>query len=113
MTKCDPHKWPDPNEVWMKIRSEALRESEKEPLLRSYIYSTILHHSCLDDVLLFHLASKLGGSTFDDRSWMKIISDALEDDEAILKAACADIKAVCDRDPECDGPAVSLLFFKG
>jgi serine O-acetyltransferase len=102
-----------PAEIWATMRGEATREAEHDPMLAGYLYSTILHHANLKDALLFHLASKLAGKTFDDRCWMKILGDALEQDPAIIEAVCYDLVAVKERDPACRGLAASMLFFKG
>jgi serine O-acetyltransferase len=45
--------------IWARIRREAQEGIQKEPLLASFLSSTILSHKTLEDVLSFHLAGKL------------------------------------------------------
>jgi serine O-acetyltransferase len=99
--------------IWRAIREEVKQESEREPILASFLHVTVLRHRTLEDVLSFHLSSKLGSSTMDERSLMELIAEALADDSRIGKAARADIQAVCDRDPACQGFSIPLLYFKG
>ncbi len=102
-----------PEEMWGFIQNEATLELKKEPVLSTYLYSTIIHHKNLKDILLNHLASKLGGATLEDRSWMKIISDAMDADESIISSACCDLQAIIHRDPANTGYMSSLLYYKG
>lgn len=103
----------NPNDIWLTMRGEATREANQDPILAGYLYATILHHASFKDALLFHLASKLGGKTFDERCWMKILGDAIDQDESMIQSACYDLLAVKERDPACSGLASTMLFFKG
>ncbi len=102
-----------PHKLWQEIEKEAEQELENEPLLSSYIYSTVVYHQSFADVLMFHLASKLGGSTLADRNWMKIIADPMKDDPQIIESASIDLQVIAERDPACTGFVSSLLYFKG
>lgn len=102
-----------PQELWAEIEREAEQELENEPLLSTYIYSTVTYHKTFADVLMFHLASKLGGPTLADRNWMKIIADPFKDDPQIVESACIDLQVISERDPACTGYMTSLLYFKG
>ena len=53
------HRADDP--VWLAIREEVNREVDRESILASFLYATILKHDTLEDALSFHLAGKLGG----------------------------------------------------
>lgn len=47
------------SQVWFSMRKEARAAAEKEPLLVSFIYSTILNQRTLEDAVAFHLANKV------------------------------------------------------
>ena len=49
--------------VWDRIRKETEAEVAKEPILASFLYSTILNHSKLEAALSFHLAHMLDSAT--------------------------------------------------
>ncbi len=103
----------NPDKLWLEIEREAEQELENEPLLSTYIFSTVTYHKTFADVLMFHLASKLGGTTLADRNWMKIIADPLREDPKIVESACIDLQVISERDPACTGYVASLLYFKG
>lgn len=42
------------------MRQEAKAAAEKEPLLVSFVYSTILNQKTLEAAVAFHLANKVG-----------------------------------------------------
>lgn len=46
-------------QVWLSMRKEAKAAAEKEPLLVSFIYSTILNQKTLEAAVAFHLANKV------------------------------------------------------
>jgi len=99
--------------IWNAILSEVKDEAQREPILASFLHVTVLRHKTLEDVLNFHLSSKLGSLTMDERSMMELIAEALTDDSQIGRAARADLQAIRDRDPACPGFSVPLLYFKG
>lgn len=46
-------------QVWISMRQEAKAAAEKEPLLVSFVYSTILNQKTLEAAVAFHLANKV------------------------------------------------------
>lgn len=102
-----------PDHLWHAIRDEVTTSAASEPMLASFLHMTVLRHKSFDDVLAFHLSSKLASATMDARALMELISEALQADPQIAIAARADIQAVRDRDPACKAFSTPLLFFKG
>ena len=100
-------------EVWLRMRSEATRKVEEEPILGSYFYATILNHSSFGDAVSFRLASKLDNPMIPTMLIRDVIAEAIVSDPTILDAACQDILAVYDRDPACKDLSSPFLFFKG
>ena len=45
--------------VWQSILKDVSQEAKKEAILASFLHSTVLKHSSLEDALSFHIASKL------------------------------------------------------
>lgn len=99
--------------LWNRIREEAARDAEREPLLASFLYSVVLNHQRFEDALSFILASKLGSATLTAVSLRDLMDRAFAADPAIGEAARADIEAVMSRDPACLGYSIPLLYFKG
>lgn len=99
--------------VWTLLRKEALSEAQREPLLVSFLYSTILNHPSLESALAFHLANRLSSPSMISTQIMSLISEALESSETFRKYLRADIMAVRDRDPACTCLPDVFLHFKG
>ncbi|AXK38697.1 serine O-acetyltransferase [Crenobacter cavernae] len=104
---------PAPDPLWEAIRAEAADAARDEPLLASFLHMTVLRHGTLEDVLAFHLSSKLASPIMDARALMELFCEALADDGSIARAMRADIRACYDRDPACDAYSMPLLYFKG
>eukprot|EP00270_Netrium_digitus_P001909 TRINITY_DN1210_c0_g1_i3.p1 TRINITY_DN1210_c0_g1~~TRINITY_DN1210_c0_g1_i3.p1 ORF type:complete len:564 (+),score=87.89 TRINITY_DN1210_c0_g1_i3:3-1694(+) len=98
--------------VWAAIRSEARIEAEREPLLSSFLYASILAHSCFERSLGFVLANRLQNATLLATQLMDVFDDVLMT-ESIRLAIRADVQAVKDRDPSCHSYSCALLYFKG
>ncbi|KAG6543846.1 hypothetical protein Mapa_014686 [Marchantia paleacea] len=101
------------DEIWMAMRAEARSDSEQEPALASYLYSTILAHRSLERSLAFHLGNKLCSVTFLSTQLVSLIIDTIMEDGSIRDSIRADILAVKDRDPACVSYSQCLLNFKG
>ena len=103
----------DSDPLWAAILLQAQQAAEAEPLLASFLHMTVLRHQSLEDVLAFHLSSKLASAVMDARALMELFLEALTSEPAIIQGVRADIEACYQRDPACDGYATPLLFFKG
>mmetsp|Transcript_21892 Transcript_21892/g.46194 ORF Transcript_21892/g.46194 Transcript_21892/m.46194 type:complete len:520 (-) Transcript_21892:163-1722(-) len=99
--------------VWDLMRWEAYQEAQREPLLVSFLYSSILNHDSLESSLAFLLANKLSSAAMISTQVQSLILDALYKDRSIGRAIRADIMAVRDRDPACTCLPDVFLYFKG
>ena len=112
-----PHTVYDPSVsrdiIWDLMRWEAHQEAQREPLLVSFLYSSILNHDSLESSLAFLLANKLSSAAMISTQIQSLILDALTNDPSIGRAIRADIMAVRDRDPACTCLPDVLLYFKG
>mmetsp|Transcript_22180 Transcript_22180/g.33778 ORF Transcript_22180/g.33778 Transcript_22180/m.33778 type:complete len:520 (+) Transcript_22180:307-1866(+) len=99
--------------VWSLLRTEAKIEAQREPLLVSFLYSTILNHQTLESALAFHLANRLASASMDSIQVMNIILEALTKSPSFRRDLRADMIAVRDRDPACAALPDVFLHFKG
>lgn len=107
---CCPRRVRD---LWSQIREEAREQSEAEPALASFLYSTILSHDRLERAVAFVLSNKLGDQTLLPTQLFELFCELLDGDCRIVEAVRADIVAVRERDPACQTYAQCLLNFKG
>ncbi len=99
--------------IWEQIREEVEYQADTEPLLSSFLHTTVLKQDSLEAMLSLHLAQKLECSNFSGISWREVINEAFESDSYLGKAVRADLRAFCERDPACDRLSLPLLYLKG
>lgn len=99
--------------VWESIRSEAARQVAAEPMLASFLHATVLNHDRIEDAISFHLSGKLGAGTLSPMQLREVMDEAMRTDLSIAHSACADIRAVRERDPAVNCCLVPLLYLKG
>ena len=97
--------------IWEKLREEAKQDIETEPALASYLYSTILAHKGIEDVLAFVLANKLRNNVLLDSQLLELFRSQLNKHPDLGRKCLADMQAVFERDPACDRYlSVCLLY---
>ena len=99
--------------VWGRIRDEAERALENEPLLGGMFHSSVLHHRTLEQALAFRLSQKLASAELSEQILREIMDAAHAADPSLGEAARADIVATYERDPACNRFLKPLLYFKG
>jgi Serine acetyltransferase, N-terminal len=99
--------------VWELLRWEAYQEAQREPLLVSFLYSTILNHRSMESSLAFLLANRLSSPMLISTQLQSFILEALEASPTFRRAVRADMLAVRDRDPACTCLPDVFLYFKG
>ena len=103
----------DNDSIWLSIREETEQTVSKEPLLTSFLHSTILNHQSLECALSFHLAHKLDSPTASALLLREVFEQALKTDMNIGKAIRCDLRAVMERDSACHTYSIPFLYFKG
>ncbi len=101
------------SDLWQTICLITRQQAESEPVLASFLYTTILNHDSLEAALSFHLANKLDSPALPAMLLREVIEEALRKDPAIAQAVHADLLAVSERDSACCSLLTPLLYFKG
>jgi len=99
--------------VWTRIRREAEAVVRQEPELSSFIYSSVLHHDRLEQVVVHRIAERLDHPDVSGELIRQAYRDALEDVPTLGDAFRADIVATYDRDPATNRFIEPVLYFKG
>jgi serine O-acetyltransferase len=99
--------------VWTRIRREAEAVVRQEPELSSFIYSSVLHHDRLEQVVVHRIAERLDHGDVSGELIRQAYADALDDEPALGDAFRADIVATYDRDPATNRFIEPVLYFKG
>ncbi len=99
--------------IWDRIRGEAEDIARREPELATFIYTTVLNHTRLDDSIIHRVAERLDHSALSGDLIRQAFEDALRDEPDLGHAFRADLVAVYDRDPATSRFIDPLLYFKG
>lgn len=99
--------------VWETMQLEARDAAAEEPLLASFLFSTVLNHQTLSSALAFHLANKLSSTAMPSTMLMRLFMDAMRDIPGHSRTLHEDLLAVMERDPACTRLIDALLYFKG
>jgi serine O-acetyltransferase len=98
---------------WTQIHAEARREAEREPVLGSFLFASVLRHQKLEDALCVILASKLQTPDVSPILLRDLCNEALTEDVSIRASIRADLLAARTRDPAARGYALPFLYYKG
>jgi len=99
--------------VWTRIRREAEAVVRQEPELSSFIYSSVLHHDRLEQVVVHRIAERLDHPDVSGELIRQAYMDAIEHTPSLGDAFRADIVATYDRDPATNRFIEPVLYFKG
>ena len=98
---------------WDQIQVEARLEAEREPILASFLFATVLRHATLEDGLSVILAGKLATPELSALLLRDLMKDALTQDVPMRASIRADLLAARTRDPAARGYAQPFLYYKG
>lgn len=90
-----------------------LSQAEKEPILSSFLYASVLSHDCLEQALGFVLANRLEDPTLLATQLIDIFNDVMMNNKDICRSIRFDAQAFKDRDPACAQYSWALLYLKG
>ncbi|MFQ5627100.1 MAG: serine O-acetyltransferase [Methyloligellaceae bacterium] len=99
--------------AWTRLREEAEALCSKEPVLASFVYSTILNRKRLEETIAHRVAQRLGHSEVDAEQLYHTFEEVLDKTPELGEAFRADLAAVFDRDPACNRLIEPILYFKG
>ena len=99
--------------IWDRIRAEAEDIVQREPELGSFVFSTVLNHTRLEDSVVHRVAERLDHSALSGDLIRQAFDEALRDEPDLGNAFRADLVAVFDRDPATTRFIDPLLYFKG
>jgi serine O-acetyltransferase len=99
--------------VWSRLREDAAKAAQAEPILASHLHASVLQHRRLRDALSYHMAQKLAGTELNALQLREIFEDTLTQDARLESYAALDMQAVLERDPACRSLLQPFLHFKG
>lgn len=100
-------------DIWIELQDEARSDIEQEPILSSYYFGSVLSHKSLESALASHLSMKLSSLSLQSGTLFDIFMGVMVENQDIIEAVKADLRAVKERDPACTGYLQCFLNFKG
>lgn len=83
--------------TWNRIRQEATRDIEGEPMLSSFLFTSILSHESFGEALAFVLSNRIADETLLPTQLFSLFMTLERQHPEVLKGALADLQAVFDR----------------
>ena len=102
-----------PGELWLALRAEAARSSERETALHDFLELAVLRHRDFPEALAALLARKLAERSMPLERLEDIARAAFAEQPQIIAAAIADLAAIRSRDPAAGTPLTPFLYYKG
>ncbi|XP_015879237.1 serine acetyltransferase 1, chloroplastic-like [Ziziphus jujuba] len=101
------------DDLWLKIQEEAVADTQEDPLLHNYYFSSIFSYKTLETALANLLAMKLSNSSLSRNALFETFLSIFSEDHDVRRALRDDLKAAKERDPACISYVHCLLNFKG
>jgi Serine acetyltransferase, N-terminal len=83
--------------LWNRIRNEVSHEIDKEPVLSSFLFTSILSHSTFAEALAFILSNRISDQTLLPTQLFSLFTSLIHKQPHLLDCAVADLEAVYDR----------------
>src|SRR5262245_58283238 len=99
--------------VWARIRREAEVVVRQEPELSSFIYSSVLHHDRLEQVVVHRIAERLDHADVSGELIRQAYQDALDDTPGMGDMFRADVLATYAPHPATNRFSEPVLYYKG
>lgn len=99
--------------IWKTVRDEARAIVEHDPVLATFIHSTVLYQKRLEDAVIARIADRLHSRELPDDVVRQMFEAMLDDWPEWSNILRIDIAAVYDRDPACERYIEPILYFKG
>lgn len=93
----EPSADPCPEQLWKRIREEVTAEIAEEPVLSSFLFTSILSHSSFAEALAFILSNRIADQTLLPTQLFSLFMSLEASQPKLLEGAVADLEAVYDR----------------
>lgn len=107
------HQGLDLDPIWSAVRAEAHEIVDKDPVLATFIHTTILYRKRLEEAVIARIADRLHSRELPDEVVRQTFEAMLDDWPEWSNILRIDIAAVYDRDPACERYIEPVLYFKG
>ena len=99
--------------IWDMVKAEARVAADSDPVMATFLYSTVINHKSLEDAVIYRICERLDHADMPAvllRQTFEEMNGDNPDWSAIIRV---DIQAYYDRDPVCTRYIEPVLYFKG
>lgn len=99
--------------IWDTLRQEAEIAAAHDPVLGTFLYSTVINHKTLEDCVIYRISERLDHADIPSVILRQAFTEMLSDWPEWGTIIRVDIQAYFDRDPVCTRYIEPVLHFKG
>jgi serine O-acetyltransferase len=99
--------------IWDALKQEARTAAENDPVLGTFLYSTVINHRSLEDCVIYRISERLDHADIPSVILRRAFEEMLSDWPEWGAIIRVDIQAYFDRDPVCTRFIEPVLHFKG
>ena len=99
--------------IWHAVREEASEAIRNDPLLATFLHTTVLSHATLEEAVIHRIAQRLDHGDISAQLIGQTFRTMVESQPEWSGIVRVDIQAYYDRDPACDRFLMPVLYFKG
>ncbi|MBB5754418.1 serine O-acetyltransferase [Prosthecomicrobium pneumaticum] len=99
--------------IWSAVRADAEAIMRAEPVMATFLHTTVLGHDRLEQAVFHRIAERLHHRDMPAEVIRQLFEEAYRDEPTLGDAIRVDIAAVYDRDPACSRFIEPVLYFKG
>jgi serine O-acetyltransferase len=99
--------------IWDTLRQEAIDAAAGDPVLGTFLYSTVINHRTLEDCVIYRISERLDHADMPSVILRQAFEEMHADSPEWGAIIRVDIQAYYDRDPVCTRFLEPVLYFKG
>jgi serine O-acetyltransferase len=99
--------------IWDMIKAEARVAAESDPVMATFLYSTVINHKSLEDAVIYRICERLDHADMPAVLLRQTFEEMNGDNPEWSAVIRVDIQAYYDRDPVCTRYIEPVLYFKG
>jgi serine O-acetyltransferase len=99
--------------IWDMVKAEARVAAENDPVMATFLYSTVINHKSLEDAVIYRICERLDHADMPAVLLRQTFEEMNSDNPEWSAIIRVDIQAYYDRDPVCTRYIEPVLYFKG
>jgi serine O-acetyltransferase len=99
--------------IWDMVKTEARIAAENDPVMATFLYSTVINHMSLEDAVIYRICERLDHADMPAVLLRQTFDEMKRESPEWSAVIRVDLQAYYDRDPVCTRYIEPVLYFKG